>query len=272
VLAFFSLLVPHQTLLFRGMYLEHGKTIKKGCSEFCFQMAIVFGKFGKNLICHPRGNNPLGHNRIDQACGNAARRFGSRFIQQPNRFAPLVQFHGHGAAGNPSSYNYVVNFQVNNLTCRRNNMLPSKIGKFIYSILFLCASAECEAQYTKGGFFGTLQIHANFCQIDGDGASGYNKFGFSAGYMVGQGLGDAKNGAWAYITGAAFSIRGSRRPFDPENPGMQSFHFVYQMIDIPVMLARYYNKFTFGAGLRTTYLVKAEDKDGFVPNLRLKCG
>lgn len=128
--------------------------------------------------------------------------------------------------------------------------------------------SECNAQYTKQQFYSSFHLGANFCQIDGDGASGFNKFGFSAGYLVGQGLGEAAHGGWSYLTGAGFSVRGSRRAFDPLNPGAQSFHLVYQMIDIPVYLVRYYEKWSLGGGLRTTYLLRAEDKDNFVLNLQ----
>ncbi|MBS3913519.1 MAG: outer membrane beta-barrel protein [Bacteroidetes bacterium] len=132
---------------------------------------------------------------------------------------------------------------------------------------FFCFSSAF-SQHTKGEFFGYLVTAANFCQIDGDAASGYNKFGFTAGYMVGQGLGAMKKGDIAYETGAAFSIRGSRRPFDPENPGNASFHLIYQMVDIPVFIHWYLDKFSVSAGMRTTYLIKAEDRDSYILNLQ----
>lgn len=124
-----------------------------------------------------------------------------------------------------------------------------------------------KAQDQKGDFFGFLGVRANFCQIDGDQASGYNKFGFSAGYTVGQVLKEAREGYWAYLGGIEFSIRGSRRAFNPDNPGDQSFHFVYQMVDIPLMISRTYKKYSAAMGLRTTYLLSAKDNDNFVLNL-----
>lgn len=146
-----------------------------------------------------------------------------------------------------------------------------KYGNFRSTIflfaLFVVAN-QLSAQYKKGEFFGNFDIAVNFCQIDGDGASGFNKFGLTAGYTVGQVLKEAENGHWAYLGGAAFSVRGSRRPFDTENPSAQSFHFVYQMIDIPLFLSRSYGKFSAGAGVRTTYLISAEDRDNFVLSLQ----
>lgn len=123
------------------------------------------------------------------------------------------------------------------------------------------------AQERKGDFFGYLGVRANFCQIDGDQASGYNKFGFSAGYTVGQVLKEAREGYWSYLGGIEFSIRGSRRAFNPDNPGDQSFHFVYQMVDIPLLISRNYKNYSVSAGLRTTYLLSAKDNDNFVLDL-----
>jgi hypothetical protein len=146
-------------------------------------------------------------------------------------------------------------------------MLFPILRKIILELLICVTFLQVSGQYAKGEFFGHMVLAANFCQIDGDQASGYNKFGFTLGYMVGQGLGKASHGGWAYTTGAGFSVRGSRRPFDPENPGLQSFHFVYQMIDIPIFINRYYKQLSFGLGMRTTYLLKAEDRDNFVLHL-----
>lgn len=142
----------------------------------------------------------------------------------------------------------------------------AKIVSF-FSIFFVF-QLPLLGQFEKGQFYGSARIAANFCQIDGDGASGFNKFGMEVGYHVGQGLGAAKMGGWSYMTGASFAVRGSRRAFDPQNPALQSFHFVYQMIDLPIILVRHYQKFEIGLGVRSSYLLKAEDKEGYVLNLQ----
>lgn len=133
--------------------------------------------------------------------------------------------------------------------------------------LFFSAFPTLSAQFDKGQFYGGLRLGANFCQIDGDNASGYNKFGMGVGYLVGQGLGAASGGGWSYLSGAEFSVRGSRRPFDPENPGNGAFHMIMQSIDIPIYIVRYYHKFSFGLGFRTSYLLQATEKEGVILNL-----
>lgn len=137
-------------------------------------------------------------------------------------------------------------------------------------LLFLCGFwLHGTCQVKKGDFFGYLGLRANFCQIDGDGASGYNKFGFSGGYTVGQVIAVKNHDRWAYLTGIEFSIRGSRRPFNPDVPGDQSFHFVYQMLDIPVMLSKSFSaKYEISAGVKTTYLIAAKDNDNFILDLK----
>lgn len=146
--------------------------------------------------------------------------------------------------------------------------MKDSIVKLAFLFILVSISAFVSAQQRKGEFFGYMSAAANFCQIDGDGASGYTKFGFSAGYTVGQGLKEVKNGSWAYLSGVAFSVRGSRRAFNPDNPGDQSFHYVYQMIDVPVFISRYISMFSVGGGLRTTYLLSAKDLDNFTPDLQ----
>lgn len=145
-----------------------------------------------------------------------------------------------------------------------------KLSIFKYSCcfaLFFSVQPNLHAQFDKGQFYGGFRVGANFCQIDGDNASGYNKFGMGAGYLVGQGLGAASGGGWSYLSGAEFAVRGSRRPFDPENPGNGSFHMIMQSVDIPIYIVRYYHKFSFGLGLRTSYLIRANEKENVILNL-----
>lgn len=120
------------------------------------------------------------------------------------------------------------------------------------------------AQVPKGQFFSFVHMGANFCQIDGDQASGYNKFGMTGSFMVGQGLGKGL----VYETGIGYSIRGSRRPFNPDDPGMQSMNLHFSMIDVPVLLMKYQGKWSYGGGLITTILLKAEDKENYILHLQ----
>jgi opacity protein-like surface antigen len=139
--------------------------------------------------------------------------------------------------------------------------------RFVRLVLFLSISfpiLNCGAQFQKAQFYSRTTLGINFCQIDGDQASGFNKIGYSVGFMIGQGLG--KN--WSYEGGFAYSTRGSRRAFDPDNASIGSFNYSFTMVDIPVYLLKYSPKWNAGVGLRTTYLISAKDKDQMVLNLQ----
>jgi hypothetical protein len=78
--------------------------------------------------------------------------------------------------------------------------------------LFFSAFPTLSAQFDKGQFYGGLRLGANFCQIDGDNASGYNKFGMGVGYLVGQGLGAASGGGWSTSVGLSFLFAAAEGP------------------------------------------------------------
>ena len=115
-----------------------------------------------------------------------------------------------------------------------------------------------QAQDAPGAFFSGFQAAVNFCQIDGDAASGFNKFGYTVGTSVGQSLGKG----WSYETGISLSERGSRRPFDPDLPATAAFHYQFRTVDIPVFLGKSVNqKLSVGAGFRTTLLISARETE-----------
>jgi len=130
--------------------------------------------------------------------------------------------------------------------------------------LFYFTANSNAADVPKGAFFSFAHVSANFCQIDGDQASGFNKFGYSFGFQVGQGIGKG----WVYETGIAYSIRGARRPLDLDKPGLETFNLDYRMLDIPIKLMKYMNKYSLGAGLITTYTLNATDLDNYILNLK----
>jgi hypothetical protein len=118
---------------------------------------------------------------------------------------------------------------------------------------------QSRAQEGKGAFSSGFHAAFNACQIDGDGASGFNKFGYTLGTVIAQNLGKG----WQYETGIAFSERGSRYPFNPDMPGKPSFHYRYQQVDLPLFLNRTVDsRWLVGAGIRTTYLIKAKETEG----------
>jgi hypothetical protein len=115
------------------------------------------------------------------------------------------------------------------------------------------------AQDEKGAFSSAMQLSLNACQIDGDGASGYNKFGYTLGTVIAQNLGKG----WQYETGIAFSERGARYPFNPDVPGRPAFHYRYQTVDLPLFFNKNLDsKWLAGLGVRTTYLIKARETEG----------
>lgn len=133
---------------------------------------------------------------------------------------------------------------------------------FFLGIVFSCFQV-C-AQDGKGAFTSALQMSLNACQIDGDGASGYNKFGFTVGTVIAQNLGKG----WQYETGIAFSERGARYPFNPDLPARPAFHYRYQMLDLPLFFNKTLDtKWLVGLGVRTTYLIKARETEGINLNV-----
>jgi hypothetical protein len=141
-------------------------------------------------------------------------------------------------------------------------MKKLSVALSIFIALLFCQQLKGQAK--KGEFSYAVQPAVNFCQIDGDGDGGFRKFGYSLGVWIGRGMG--KN--WNSETGFAFSTRGSRRAFDPENPGNAQFNYHYSMIDIPFFMVKYAGSFHFGPGIRTTFLLSAEDKEGFYNDLK----
>ncbi len=128
---------------------------------------------------------------------------------------------------------------------------------FLVGLMIFCEQGK--AQNKKGAFSSAMHTAVNACQIDGDGASGYNKFGYTIGTVIAQNLGKG----WQYETGIAFSERGSRYPFNPELPGKPSFHYRYQTIDLPLYLNKTIDsRWVAGAGVRTTYLIRARETEG----------
>ena len=121
-----------------------------------------------------------------------------------------------------------------------------------------------KAQLAKGEFASRTLLALNFCQIDGDQASGYNKFGYSAGYLISQGIGQG----WEYQTGLLYTDRGSRRAFNPDDPSMPPMHLDYQMLDIMLYLGKDLGNFKALGGLRTGYMFKAKDKEGYIQDLQ----
>lgn len=141
--------------------------------------------------------------------------------------------------------------------------LAGKMGYLLLPASILLATAA-QGQLKKGEFGSHVLLAFNFCQIDGDRASGYYKLGYSAGYLIAQGLGKG----WEYETGLLYTDRGSRRPFDPDDPSLPPMHLDYQMLDIMLYLGKELDKFKILGGLRTGYMIKARDKENYIQDLQ----
>jgi len=114
-----------------------------------------------------------------------------------------------------------------------------------------------------GQFYGELGTTVLFCQLDGDGASGYNKFGLQIQGLVGFSL----NKAEAIEFSLGISERGSRKGTDPEAMDFQIFHIRHQWLETGIYYARSYEGVIGHAGIRATYLIAAEESEGFDPNI-----
>ncbi|MBM3400320.1 MAG: PorT family protein [Bacteroidetes bacterium] len=134
---------------------------------------------------------------------------------------------------------------------------------FFLGLLLCCLSAH--SQDGKGAFSSALHMALNASQIDGDGTSGYNKFGYTIGTVIAQNL----QNKWQYETGIAFSERGSRYPFNPDLPRKPAFHYCYQSVDIPLFFNKTIDsRWKAGVGIRTTFLIKAQEMEGMHLNVQ----
>ncbi|MFN5217854.1 MAG: outer membrane beta-barrel protein [Sphingomonadales bacterium] len=134
-----------------------------------------------------------------------------------------------------------------------------KVSRISFFMGIMLSCFQVCAQDEKGAFSSAMQLSLNACQIDGDGASGYNKFGYTLGTVIAQNLGKG----WQYETGIAFSERGARYPFNPDLPGRPAFHYRYQTVDLPLFFNKNLDaKWLTGLGVRTTYLIKARETEG----------
>ena len=139
-----------------------------------------------------------------------------------------------------------------------------KVTRISFFLWIAMCRIPAFAQDGKGDFSSAFRVAINACQIDGDGASGYNKFGYTIGTAIAQNL----SNNWQYETGITFSERGSRYPFNPDLPAKPSFHYRYQTIDVPIFLNKTIDsRWKVGAGLIITYLIKVQETEGMHPNV-----
>jgi hypothetical protein len=118
-------------------------------------------------------------------------------------------------------------------------------------------------------FYGKPLVGVIASQLDGDQASGYNKFGYQLGMITGVRWND--DGFNALEMQMSINERGSRRAFDPIT-FVNAFHIRCRQVelqvngvydaDVPVLDA-----VSFIAGLRYAKLLKVEETEGVNPGI-----
>lgn len=115
-----------------------------------------------------------------------------------------------------------------------------------------------------GKFYFQPQLKALACQIDGDGASGYNKIGYSIGVNTGYTLGDFRSIEW----GIGLSERGSQRGINPELGIFNPFHIRLNHLDTRLSYHQWYEQFLLGAGIQVHLLTSAKEEIGIAPRIQ----
>ncbi len=118
--------------------------------------------------------------------------------------------------------------------------------------------------WNKAQFYFLPSVASVFSQIDGDGASGYNKFG----YQLALNTGYALNSNQAVELSFGLSERGSQQGIDPINSSFNVFHIRYRYFETGLLFQQRWKKFLINGGLRTTYLLSAEEELGSAPALQ----
>jgi len=118
--------------------------------------------------------------------------------------------------------------------------------------------------WTQSQFYFIPTVSTIFSQIDGDGASGYNKFGTQ--FTLNTGL--AIDEKQAIELSFGYSQRGSQQGIDPILQNFNAFNIQYDYLETGLLYQRKWKKWLFNAGLRGTYLIDANQKLGTAPRLK----
>lgn len=153
--------------------------------------------------------------------------------------------------------------QIQGQRSKFETMFKEKTRHFLVLLLALPLGKLFSQETTNQGFKGAVAVSALFCQVDGDQASGYNKFGFSAGYLINYYF----KKKFHYETGLLFTNRGSQRALNPDDPGIIPMHLSYNYVDIPISVAFPIKKLELSVGIRTLYLISAKDRQGYIIDL-----
>lgn len=144
-------------------------------------------------------------------------------------------------------------------------MLRQLIVGLIFVPISLIAQTKDIYRVEQGKFYGYPALQILACQIDGDNASGYNKFGYQAEVVVGLGLDN--NGSIEYSMG--LSQRGSRRPSDPNDISITPFNLSINCIDQGLYYGKLFKNAHFihvKLGVRVLNVIGASESEGYVLN------
>lgn len=145
-------------------------------------------------------------------------------------------------------------------------MKSTLLSLFTLSIFSLNAqSSHFPGNLDAGKFYFQPNAQILACQIDGDNASGYNKFGYQLAINTGMKL--ENNKSVEFMIG--ISERGSRRAFNPDVPSENAFHIHYNALDLGLFYGKVYNKFHVNIGLHGQYLLSVNESEGYSQNLEL---
>jgi len=136
---------------------------------------------------------------------------------------------------------------------------------------FAASSLQGQGGQEKAhSFYGRPIMGILASQIDGDQASGYNKFGYQVGMATGYRLSENKK-LDAIEMQFCMVQRGSRRAFDPLTM-VNAFHIKARQIELQVAGIRKVSAGRLGqidllGGIRFTRLLKIEESEGYNPGI-----
>ena len=136
---------------------------------------------------------------------------------------------------------------------------------------FAASSLQGQGGQEKAhSFYGRPIMGILASQIDGDQASGYNKFGYQVGMATGYRLSENKK-LDAIEMQFCMVQRGSRRAFDPLTV-VNAFHIKARQIELQVAGIRKVSAGRLGeidllGGIRFTRLLKIEESEGYNPGI-----
>ena len=136
---------------------------------------------------------------------------------------------------------------------------------------FAASSLQGQGGQEKAhSFYGRPMMGILASQIDGDQASGYNKFGYQVGMATGYRLSENKK-LDAIEMQFCMVQRGSRRAFDPLTM-VNAFHIKARQIELQVAGIRKVSAGRLGqidllGGIRFTRLLKIEESEGYNPGI-----